>query len=573
MKNRCKMLKFIPEIAVMPKVTLFKARNLSSTLSSTLSSILSSTLSSILAPALLLGLLAGCRTVPKTPGPPPSPQYPVEFTLSSDELMDKIRGGWAGQVIGCTYGGPTEFRFKGTMIQDYTPIEWDGTKMEWFYDHGPGLYDDVYMDLTFVDVIDREGIDAPASSHALAFANAGYSLWHANQAARYNILHGIMPPESGYWENNPHADDIDFQIEADFAGLMSPGMVNAATAVCDRVGHIMNYGDGWYGGVYVAAMYSLAFYTDDPELIVSEALKSIPAESEFYQCISDVIGWYYLYPGDWKRTWFETELKWSSDVGCPEGVFDAFNIDAKLNAAYIVIGLLYGEGDFGKTLDISTRCGQDSDCNPASAGGILGTILGYEAIPDYWKQGIEKVEDRDFKYTTISMNDACDMSHRQALEIISRNGGRVEGEGLGIVLQEPLPVRYEKAFEGEYPVGTIALYTNIPGAEEKVSRDRGDSQFDFDFKGNGFVLQGFTQKYDDGLGDMDLQLDVYIDGDLHETALLPTSFRERRHELTWKYGLAEGNHSVRLMWKNPRAGYGIRMDRALIYSSKKPDII
>ena len=161
--------------------------------------------------------------------------------------MDKIKGGWAGQVIGCTYGGPTEFQYNGTMIQDYIPLEWNEDLMEWWYVNAPGLYDDIYMDLTFVDVFDKEGLDAPALSHAKAFANAEYALWHANQAARYNILNGMEPPASGYWENNIHADDIDFQIEADFAGLMNPGMVNSSSEVCDRVGHIMNYGDGWYG--------------------------------------------------------------------------------------------------------------------------------------------------------------------------------------------------------------------------------------------------------------------------------------------------------------------------------------
>ena len=202
-----------------------------------------------------------------------------EYSLSKAELKDKIRGGWAGQVIGCTYGGPTEFNFRGTMIQDYIPIAWDSSRMEWYYENAPGLYDDIYMDLTFVEVFEKEGIDAPASSHARAFAHAGYSLWHANQAARYNILRGTGPPASGYWENNPHADDIDFQIEADFAGLMNPGMVNSSSVICDRVGHIMNYGDGWYGGVYVAAMYALAFCTDDIEFLVTEALKVIPEES------------------------------------------------------------------------------------------------------------------------------------------------------------------------------------------------------------------------------------------------------------------------------------------------------
>ena len=135
-----------------------------------------------------------------------------------------------------------------------------------------------------------------------------------------------MPPESGHWKNNPHADDIDFQIEADYAGLMSPAMINTAVSFTDDIGHIMNFGDGWYGGVYVAAMYSLAFIYDDIETIVKEALQVIPAQSKYYKCMSDVIEWYYRYPDDWKKTWFECEKKWSSDKWCPDGVFVPFNI-------------------------------------------------------------------------------------------------------------------------------------------------------------------------------------------------------------------------------------------------------
>ena len=111
-----------------------------------------------------------------------------------------------------------------------------------------------------------------------------------------------MPPESGHWKNNMHAVDIDFQIEADFAGLMSPGMINSATEFCDKVGHIMNYGDGYYGGVYVAAMYSLAFVSDDINDIVNEALKVIPEESNYYKCMKDVIVFYKKYQDDWKKS-------------------------------------------------------------------------------------------------------------------------------------------------------------------------------------------------------------------------------------------------------------------------------
>ena len=78
---------------------------------------------------LIIGLLLlySCSGTEDQSQLPASPDYPVEFSLSSMELMDKIKGGWAGQTIGCTYGGPTEFKFRGTMIQDYTPIEWDDT--------------------------------------------------------------------------------------------------------------------------------------------------------------------------------------------------------------------------------------------------------------------------------------------------------------------------------------------------------------------------------------------------------------------------------------------------------------
>src|SRR4051795_268631 len=126
------------------------------------------------------------------------------ITLTKQQLQDKIRGGWAGQTIGVTFGGPYEFRFQGTIIGDYQPLTWYNGYLKKTMTETPGLYDDLYMDLTFVDVFEKYGLDAPVDSFASAFAHAGYSLWHANQSARYNILNGILPPLSGYWKNNPH---------------------------------------------------------------------------------------------------------------------------------------------------------------------------------------------------------------------------------------------------------------------------------------------------------------------------------------------------------------------------------
>ena len=128
-------------------------------------------------------------------------EYGKTVEISKEVLLDKIKGGWAGQTIGCTYGGPTEFKYRGAIIHEKTPIIWYDDYCKDIFAEDPGLYDDVYMDLTFLEVMQKEGINAPAESFAKAFANADYKLWHANQAARYNILHGIMPPASGHWKD------------------------------------------------------------------------------------------------------------------------------------------------------------------------------------------------------------------------------------------------------------------------------------------------------------------------------------------------------------------------------------
>jgi hypothetical protein len=479
-------------------------------------------------------------------------------TISKQELKDKIRGGWAGQTIGVTFGGPYEFRFNGTFIGDYQPLLWyDGYLKKTMIDN-PGLYDDLYMDLTFVDVFEKEGLDAPVGSFAKAYANAGYRLWHANQAGRYNILQGMTPPECGHWLNNPHADCIDYQIEADFAGLMSPGMPNVASAISDKIGHIMNYGDGWYGGIYVGAMYSLAFVSSDVPWIVKEGLKSVPAQSEFYQCINDVIGWHAKYPGDWKQTWLEVQKKWANDVGCPEGVFVPFNIDAKVNAAYCVIGLLYGK-DFTEALEITTRCGQDADCNPSTVGGILGTVLGYDKIPAYWKLGLKEAESIDFKYTTMSLDDVYDIGLKHAIANIKANGGKEEGEKFTLAFQVPAPVKFEKSFDGHYPLSKIPV-------DWSATKD----EITFNFTGIGFVIRGDASRWDN-FGDYVFHTELYIDGKLVEKPELPVNFTTRRYELAWKYQLPKGKHSVRLKILNPSKEEEVRAWEAIVYTDRPVD--
>ena len=484
----------------------------------------------------------------------------ARVTIPTDVLRDKIKGGWAGQTIGVTFGGPTEFRYNGTMIPDYTPIAWREGLLAEVFDRSPGLYDDVYVDLTFVNVIEQHGIDAPATRFAEAFAKAGYQLWHANQMARYNLLRGMAPPASGHWLNNPDADDIDFQIEADFIGLMSPGLPRAAAELSDRVGHIMNSGDGWYGGVYVATMYSQAFVRDDIKAIVTESLKAIPAGTRFRQTIDGVIALHAQHPTDWKRAWFEIQKQWAEDIGCAEGVFAAFNIDARLNAAYVVLGLLYGQGDMTQTIAIATRAGQDSDCNPSSAAGILGTMLGYSKIPAFWMQGLAAIEAKPFPFAGLSLNDAYALSLKHAQAQIVRDGGAVHPDRVEIATQPIAAVKVEQNFEGHFPVA------------EQVLRRRVTDQTTFTFEGVGFVVQGSARV--EPAADVVLVAEVSVDGGPPEIVELPTNHARRRYAPFWRYQLAPGPHTVTVKMRPLPPGASLFLERVIVYGPqpKRPPV-
>jgi hypothetical protein len=479
-----------------------------------------------------------------------------QIIMTKAVLKDKIKGGWAGQTIGVTLGWPSEFQYQGTFIQDYESIKWHEDYVNEAMTVFPGLFDDVYVDLTFVEVFDRLGLDAPADSFAKAFAASEYQLWHANQAGRYNIQQGLPAGKSGHWLNNPHADDIDFQIESDFIGLMSPGMPNAASKISDKIGHIMNSGDGWYGGVFMSNMYALAFVNNDISYIVNTALKAIPEKSKFHQCIADVVKWHKLYPNDWKKTWFEVQTKWAEDIGCPSMVFHPLNIDAKVNAAYVVIGLLYGNGDFTKTLEISTRTGQDSDCNPSSAAGILGVIVGYEKIPQKWIVPVKKAEHRNFSFTNISLNKVYEMGYDHALKNIQKNGGQINNGSVTINISEPDPVRFEENFAGHFPVARVPL--------AKKFQDK----LEFDMKGIGFAIRGYARKKKADAAAHVLQGILYVDGKEVERANFPTGANHSRTDLFWRYELTKGDHEVKIEIANPHPDYEFVTVDYLVYDIK-----
>ncbi len=167
---------------------------------------------------------------------------------------------------------------------------------------------------------------------------------------------------------------------------------------------------------------------------------------------------------------------------------------------------------------------------------------------------MREVEDMDFAYTTISLNKTYGMSFDQALQVIERNGGEITGENVIIRCQLPIPVRYEKAFEGHYPVRKIAINKRIPDVGE------------VDFEGVGIVFKGEVHSTDNNYV---AQAEMYVDGQLVETANLPASYTVRRHELFWKYQLPKGKHTVTFKWLNPTSEASVRFSEALVYSDSQ----
>jgi ADP-ribosylglycohydrolase len=491
--------------------------------------------------------------------------------ITRAELDDRIRGGWAGQMIGVSFGAPTEFKSNGKIIEGPLPV-WKPSNIANAIDQ-----DDLYVEMTFAEVMDRLGLDATTEQYGEAFRDTGYNLWHANAAARRLLANGIKAPWSGHPRFNSHANDIDFQIESDFIGLMAPGLPNAARDYSIRVGQVMNFGDGLYGGLFVTGMYAAAFFERDVRAVVEAGLALLPAGSGYAAVIRDVLAWHRAYPSDWRRTWQLIQDKWDRNDACPDGSLRPFNIDARLNGAYIALGLLYGGGDFARTLDVTTRAGQDSDCNPSNAAGILGVMLGYGRIPDEWKSGIPALAERKFAYTSYSFDDIVASTLRRAEAVVTRAGGEVTPTTFRIPLQAPVAPVLEQWDMG--PPEQVVEVTDAawqwaggwqdPAARPDGSRPRGrlagaaGADAVLTFTGTAVTITGVYAQ-DGG------RAEVTIDGQKADAINSWIPARTHDNSLWHVYGLAPGTHTVRIATTGTAdersTGTAVHITGAIVYA-------
>jgi ADP-ribosylglycohydrolase len=332
--------------------------------------------------------------------------------LSRERYLDRVQGGWLGQAIGVTLGAPYEFR-----------IEFPGPELTYYQTLPDGCpdQDDIYVELVSLVAMERRGWDL--SPRALAQEWLRYLrpevLWVANRIAYECFQRGIWPPASGRPPANKRPDSIDAQIEADIWGLIAPGLPDTARWLAERAASLTNSGTGADGARFVATAYSLAFFERDPRVLVESALGSIDPGSDYARMVRDVLDWHRETP-DWREARRRLDDRYGKDYG---------GISALLNSGAVVIALLYGRGDFERTILIATMAGWDADCNPATAGGIVGVMIGASRIPQRWK---EPIHDRYLNHGAlpllpreIAISELAARTATIGAQVIAAQGGRV----------------------------------------------------------------------------------------------------------------------------------------------------
>ncbi|MFA6135045.1 MAG: ADP-ribosylglycohydrolase family protein [Phycisphaerae bacterium] len=301
----------------------------------------------------------------------------AETTLSADAYRDKLYGMWMGEMIGNYAGRPVEgYTARGGL--GYA-VNWSGatTTATWDGD------DDTCFELLNSDILNANP-DPNSAQIGQEWGThiAADSFYIANRQARGLMTRGVTPPQTGSITSNIHWSAIDSQITTESLGGLAPGDRQRAADLAGRFGSVTNDGFAVHAAQFYAAMYSAAATDSDIESVVDKGLAVVPHTSRTYQIITDVRDWYQQDKADGLLDWRATQTK-VYDKYCGSGSFGRYGgwIESSVNTAMTTLAVLYGQGDFKKTVEIGVGAGFDADCNPATAGGLVGMIKGYSGLP------------------------------------------------------------------------------------------------------------------------------------------------------------------------------------------------
>ena len=287
--------------------------------------------------------------------------------LNYAEYKDKVNACWIGKNIGGTMGTPYEGK------RDMQDIKGFVTK--------PGEVlpnDDLDLQLVWLLAMEQIG---PHKVNAATLGEYWVSFitphWNEYGIGKCNLKRGLPAPLSGDYMNHwKHSNGA--WIRTEIWASLAPGLPAAAAyyAIEDaKIDH--GAGEGTYAAAFVAAMQSAAFIISDIRKCIEIGLTAIPESSRMAQSIRFVFECYDK--GMDYRDARNAVQQLNADIG--NGWFEAPS-----NVSYAIIGLLWGEGDFKKTMIYAINCGDDTDCTGATVGATLGILYGMSGIPADWKE-------------------------------------------------------------------------------------------------------------------------------------------------------------------------------------------
>ncbi len=310
--------------------------------------------------------------------------------ISASVLKDKILGCWNGKNIGGVLGAPYECCERGTHEVTFYNQDFDGN---------PPPNDDLDLQLVFLHAAEQYG--EKVNAHILAEYWMQFIIpnWSEYGNGKRNLRAGMLPPLSGGVEN-PYKDSNGAWIRTELWACLAPGNPEKAVRFAYEDSIIDHAHEGVYATAFCAAIESAAFAESDLNKLIDIALSYIPADCKCAQAV-DIVRKAYVAGKDWEQARIDLSVALPSsfgitfipnaeraDDGLPDG---APGMDAPWAIGAIVLSLLYGEGDFGKSICTATNCGEDTDCTAGTVGAIYGIIYGNSALPEEWAKPIDGV--------------------------------------------------------------------------------------------------------------------------------------------------------------------------------------
>lgn len=327
------------------------------------------------------------------------------YAYDKNALESKIYGAWTGRICGCLLGKTVEgirtdelipflretnnfpmhrYIYKSDLTKEICEKYKYGFMGRCYADEIDGMPvdDDTNYIVLAQEIIQVYGKDFTSSDVASAWLKyQGKDAYcTAERVAYCNFIKGFAPPKSAVYQN-PYREWIGAQIRGDYFGYINPGNPELAAEMAWRDASISHIKNGIYGEMFVAAMLAVAATTNNIEEIILGGLAEIPTASRLYEAIVFVLE---AFKSGMSRQKCFNEIHTRYDEYSEHDWCHTIS-----NAMIVVAALLYGEGDYGKSICMAVESGFDTDCNGATVGSILGMANGIESIPKYWSDPIK----------------------------------------------------------------------------------------------------------------------------------------------------------------------------------------